>query len=221
MWRRRHPMDCAASMRPGSTSRRDTSAIRAKNGVALTASGTIAAQTPIVVPTTSRVKGISATSSTMKGTARKPFTTRPTRRLARGAGRSRPVRSDEEQRQRDAREDRDSRRDADHEQRIERRLPEAINHLRRHSRSLRHPVRWPSTGLPRPSPPRRRASGRPHAPDALDARLQEVHRSARRRDEGREVGRRRAGIGDPQDGPSRPVPDAASAARPDRPARRG
>ena len=53
-------------------------------------SGTMAAQTPIVVPASSRVSGISATSSTMKGTARNPFTTAPTIRFSRGAGKIPP-----------------------------------------------------------------------------------------------------------------------------------
>jgi hypothetical protein len=62
-------------MRPASTSLRLTSAMRAKNGVALAASGTTAAQTPIVVPTRSRVSGRSATRRIVKGVARNPFTT--------------------------------------------------------------------------------------------------------------------------------------------------
>ncbi len=46
MWRRSQPIAWAASTRPWSTSRRLTSAIRAKNGVAAMVSGTTAAQTP-------------------------------------------------------------------------------------------------------------------------------------------------------------------------------
>ena len=72
-------------MRPPSTSRRLTSAMRAKNGVALAASGTTAAQAPIVVPTRSRVIGRSATSRMMKGVARKPFTIAASARCRVGA----------------------------------------------------------------------------------------------------------------------------------------
>ncbi|MNZ09934.1 hypothetical protein D3C78_267640 [compost metagenome] len=46
MCQRRQPMACAASIRPRSTSRRLTSAMRAKNGVQATLSGTTAAHTP-------------------------------------------------------------------------------------------------------------------------------------------------------------------------------
>ncbi|MNN55310.1 hypothetical protein D3C81_1701790 [compost metagenome] len=46
MCQRRQPMACAASTKPWSTSRRLTSAIRAKNGVAAMVSGTTAAHTP-------------------------------------------------------------------------------------------------------------------------------------------------------------------------------
>ena len=52
--------------------------------------GTMAAHTPMVVPVTSRVNGISATSSTIKGVARKPLTTLPTARLTRGDSRKPP-----------------------------------------------------------------------------------------------------------------------------------
>ena len=64
--------------------------MRAKNGVALMAKGTMAAHTPMVVPVTRRVNGISATSSTMKGVARKPLTTLPTARLMRGDAKNPP-----------------------------------------------------------------------------------------------------------------------------------
>ena len=78
-------MAWAASMSPGSTSRSDTSAMRAKNGVPLIDSGTTAAQTPIVVPVTSLVKGSSATRRMMKGVARNPLMTAASKRLKRVA----------------------------------------------------------------------------------------------------------------------------------------
>ncbi|MNY55648.1 hypothetical protein D3C86_1916430 [compost metagenome] len=46
MCQRRQPMACAASINPWSTSRKLTSAMRAKNGVAAMVSGTTAAHTP-------------------------------------------------------------------------------------------------------------------------------------------------------------------------------
>ena len=58
--------------------------MRAKNGVALIDSGTTAAHTPMVAPTTSRVKGNSATSRMMKGVARKPLMSAPSTRCTRG-----------------------------------------------------------------------------------------------------------------------------------------
>src|SRR5450830_914829 len=84
MCQRPQPMAWAASIRPLSTSFRPTSAMRAKKGVALIVSGTTAAQTPMVVPVTQRVKGIRATSRMMKGVARKPFTRLPSTRFSRG-----------------------------------------------------------------------------------------------------------------------------------------
>ena len=80
------PMDCAASIRPLSTSRKLVSTRRAIKGAAAIVSGTIAAVVPIEVPATIRVKGMIATSKMMKGVERMAFTTQPIRRLATGIG---------------------------------------------------------------------------------------------------------------------------------------
>ena len=88
--RRRQPMARAASTRPGSTSFRLTCAMRAKNGTRLADSGTMAAQVPSVVPTSSRVKGSMAISRMMKGIARNVFTVIDSARFRRGFGYSPP-----------------------------------------------------------------------------------------------------------------------------------
>ncbi|MNI83004.1 hypothetical protein D3C76_1671680 [compost metagenome] len=59
--------------------------MRAKNGVAAMVNGTTAAQTPYVVPTMSRVNGISATIKIRKGTERNRFTNAPSARFSAGA----------------------------------------------------------------------------------------------------------------------------------------
>ncbi len=71
------PMDCTASTSPPSTSRTDISTRRAKKGTAPTASGTMAASRPMVVPVIQRVKVISATIRMMNGIERAMFTTCP------------------------------------------------------------------------------------------------------------------------------------------------
>ena len=67
-------MDWAASTTPASTSFREVSTIRAMKGAADTTRGTMAPLTPMVVPTTIRVKGIMATIRMMKGTDRPMLT---------------------------------------------------------------------------------------------------------------------------------------------------
>ena len=75
------PIDCAASMRPLSTSRRLVSTRRAINGAAAIVNGTIAAAVPMDVPAIRRVKGMIATSKMMKGVERTAFTSHPNGRL--------------------------------------------------------------------------------------------------------------------------------------------
>ncbi len=81
-----------ASTRPRSTSSRAFSTIRAKNGKAPMVMGTTAAVLPRVVPTTSRVRGISAISSTTKGSERPRLTSPPNSRLSLGMGYRPPLR---------------------------------------------------------------------------------------------------------------------------------
>ncbi len=76
------PMDCTASTSPWSTSRTAVSTRRAKKGMAPTASGTMAASTPMVVPVIERVKPISATIRMMNGRERAMFTICPMTLLA-------------------------------------------------------------------------------------------------------------------------------------------
>ncbi len=71
------PIAWTASTSPPSTSRTDVSTSRAKNGMAPTASGTVAACQPIEVPTIARVNGISATIRITNGSERPMFTTAP------------------------------------------------------------------------------------------------------------------------------------------------
>src|SRR5574337_463154 len=76
------PMDCAASTRPPSTSRRAVSTRRAMKGAAASVSGTTAAQVPMDVPVTRRVNGMMATSRMMKGVERTALTMPPTTLLS-------------------------------------------------------------------------------------------------------------------------------------------
>ena len=85
--RRRAPAARAASTSPPGTSRSDVSTIRAKKGMVAIASGTIAAVVPIVVPTSARVIGITATSRMMNGTERPMLTIGADQRGARAAAR--------------------------------------------------------------------------------------------------------------------------------------
>lgn len=63
-------MERAASITPGSTESRLDSTMRATPNVATTVIGKIAAFVPIIVPTTPRVTGASATIAMMNGTGR-------------------------------------------------------------------------------------------------------------------------------------------------------
>src|SRR5579859_7067914 len=84
IWRGVAPMASAASISPRSTSRSAASTRRAKNGIAATASGTIAAPVPIEVPTARRVKGMIATIRMMNGVERVALTNAPRPRLSAG-----------------------------------------------------------------------------------------------------------------------------------------
>ena len=70
-------MDWAASTTPASTSAREVSTMRAMKGAAETTRGTTAPLTPILVPTTSLVKGMMATIRMMKGMDRPMLTIQP------------------------------------------------------------------------------------------------------------------------------------------------
>ena len=74
IWKVEAPMDWAASTTPASTSLREVSTIRAMKGAAETTRGTMAPRTPMVVPTTIRVKGMMATIRIMKGMDRPMLT---------------------------------------------------------------------------------------------------------------------------------------------------
>ena len=74
VWSVEAPMDWAASTTPASTSLREVSTIRAMKGAAEITSGGMAPLTPMVVPTTRRVKGMTATIRMMKGMDRPMLT---------------------------------------------------------------------------------------------------------------------------------------------------
>src|SRR5579859_3622137 len=80
------PIAWAASIRPGSTSRRLLSARRATKGTAATVSGTMAAVVPIEVPTSRRVSGMMAIIRMMNGVERKALTAAPRTRCTAGFG---------------------------------------------------------------------------------------------------------------------------------------
>ena len=76
------PMDCAASIKPPSTSRKAVSTSRATKGAEAMVRGTTAAQVPMDEPVIKRVSGMMATSKMMKGVERSAFTIQPTILLA-------------------------------------------------------------------------------------------------------------------------------------------
>ena len=63
-------MDLAASVSPVGTSNKALAVKRAKNGIAATLKGTMAAVVPRVVPTKNRVTGMRIMSKIIKGTER-------------------------------------------------------------------------------------------------------------------------------------------------------
>ena len=75
-------MDWAASTTPASTSDSEVSTRRAMKGAAETTRGTMAPLTPILVPTTSLVKGMMAIIRMMKGRERPTLMIQPRMRLS-------------------------------------------------------------------------------------------------------------------------------------------
>ena len=74
-------MDWAASTTPASTSLREVSTMRAMKGAAEMTRGGMAPRTPIFVPTSSLVKGMTHTIKMMKGRDRPTLMTQPTQRF--------------------------------------------------------------------------------------------------------------------------------------------
>ena len=74
------PIDCAASMTPGSTSSKEDSIIRATYGAAAMTSGTIVAVEPYALPAIARVTGITRIIRIKNGMERKILTTASSRR---------------------------------------------------------------------------------------------------------------------------------------------
>ena len=125
------PIDCTASTSPRSTSRTDVSTSRAKNGMAPTASGTMAASRPMVVPTIERVKPISATIRMMKGIDRVMFTICPMTLFSDGVlQQPAAVREDEQDAERKSADDGDERGPADHVEGVPEALLQQGLHLR-------------------------------------------------------------------------------------------